>query len=117
MNSDAGDMARVIQPQMRPAFPCIGRLIEAIAVGNVAANAAFTHTDVDDVGVTVGDSHCADRRGVQIGIRDILPVGAGVGGFPDTAGAGTEVRYRGIYWITGHGHDAPAAVWTDTAPF
>jgi hypothetical protein len=54
---------------------------------------------------------------VQVGIGDILPVGAGIGGLPDAAGAGTEVEYRGIDRITGHGDDAPAAIGTDTAPF
>src|SRR5262245_34446124 len=60
MNTYAGDMTCVLQTQVRPGFPCIGRLIDTIAVGDVAPDAAFSHPDVDDVGVGVGDSDSAD---------------------------------------------------------
>ena len=39
VNAHAGDIACLCKPQMHPGLPRIGRLIDAIAVGDVAPNA------------------------------------------------------------------------------
>ena len=59
MDANTRDVARVLQPEVRPGLAAIGGFVYTIAVRHIEANAGFTHTGIDDIGVGVGDSQSA----------------------------------------------------------
>ena len=50
------------EADVRPGLAGVGRLVDAVAGHDVAADARFAHADVDDVGIRFGDGDRADRR-------------------------------------------------------
>ena len=104
------------KPDMAPRTTAISRLVDAIAVGDIDADGGFAHASVDDVGVGFRQRQRADRGGVEVAVRDILPILPGVFGFPDAAGAGAEVEGSEFSGVAGDGDHASAAEGSDAAP-
>ena len=65
MDAQAPDIARVCKPQMRPGLTPVGRLVDAIAVRDIAADGRLAHADIDDIGIGIGHRHSTHRRGLK----------------------------------------------------
>src|SRR5580700_6464461 len=98
MNAYCADVEGVFQTDVLPGFARVGRFINAVAMGGVAADIRLTHADVDDIRVGLRDSDGAHGSGFELAVGDGQPAGAAVGSFPDPAAGGAEVihiRLRG----------------------
>src|SRR5262249_44152532 len=83
----------------------------------IAANAGFTHPDVNDIRVGLADlnrAHSAGAERLSIGYR--LPVGAAVGRLEDAATRAAEVIDHRLRRHAGDGDRTPAAKRADVAP-
>ena len=116
MDANAADVAGVGQADVAPGRAAVGRPVDAVAVRDVHADARLAGAGVDDVGIGVGNRDRAHRGGPEVVVRDVLPVGAAVGGLPDAAGTAAEVERLRLRGIPGHRHHAAAAVRPDAAP-
>ena len=116
MDADPADELAVLQADVLPAAPGIGRLVDAVAVGDVDADRRLAGAGVDHVGIGGRDGDRADRRAAHEAVGDAAPVHAAVVGLPDAAGAGAEVEHHLVDGIAGDGDDAAATRGTDAAP-
>jgi len=76
MDDDLADVARVLQSNVVPSLAAVVRTIDAIAEGDVAANAGFTGADINYIGIGVGDRDAADRGGglfIEEGSQEMPP--------------------------------------------
>src|SRR5204863_9517387 len=90
MHPHAGDVTRVGQADLFPALSGVGRLPQAVAVRDVAADGLFTATDVDDRRVARRYAYRADRA-AEKPVGHVSPRLAGIGGLPDAAATRAEV--------------------------
>src|SRR5581483_8141692 len=116
VHDDAGDVARVVEADVRPGLTGVHGFIHPVAEGDVAANAGFAGADVDDVGIGRRHGNAADGRD-RLLIEERNPGDAGVGGFPDAAGDRAEIIRVGIAGNAGDREDATATEWSDETPF
>ena len=79
-----GDLLSVCEAEMRPGFAGVGRLINAIADGEIGAMQSLAAAYINDVGVGGGHGDGADRLR-RLGIEDRVPGAAVVVRFPDAA--------------------------------
>src|SRR5207302_2653581 len=117
VHADPADVSRVIQAQMRPGLPRVGRAIHAVTVRDVAADAALAHPDVDHVRVRLRDADAADGRAFEKAIGRVLPVLPAVLRLPDAPAGRAEVEGVAVVRITDDGRDAAAAVGSGVTPF
>ena len=115
-DDDLRDDLRVGQPHVRPGLPGVGRLVDAVALHDVAAQADLAHADVDRVGARLGHGHRADRRARELAVGDRAPVGPAVGRLPQAAADRAEVVLVGPPDHAGRGDRAAAALGADAAP-
>ena len=119
MDANAGDVLRVREADIGPGAPAVGGPVHAVRLRGPLESrhrhAGLAHADVYHVGVGVGDRQCADRRGLEVAVRDVLPVGAAVLRLPDPSDAAhVEGRRLGRMAVDG---DAPASLeGPDVAP-
>ena len=104
------------QPDIRPGPALVAALVDAVAVGDVDADRRLAGAGVDHIRIGGRDRDRADGRGGEEAVGDVAPIGAGVDGFPDAAGASAEVERVPVGVAPGYRYDAPAAEWADTAP-
>ena len=117
MDDDVADVARRGEALVLPRPPAIGGFVDAVAVGKVAADRRLAHTGIDHIRVCIRDDQCADGSGLERAVRDILPMRAAIGRFPDTARAATEEERPLLSRMPGDGDDAPAPMGPDAPPF
>src|SRR5438309_469255 len=55
MDDDLADVARVFQSNVVPGLAAVVRTIDAVAEGDVAANAGFAGADINYIGIGVRD--------------------------------------------------------------
>jgi hypothetical protein len=55
---------------VRPRLAGVGRLVDAVARHDVAADARLAHADVDEVRVRLRDGDRADRRALDLTVGD-----------------------------------------------
>ncbi|GBD16895.1 hypothetical protein HRbin26_01805 [bacterium HR26] len=115
MHPYPGDVAGVAQPDVLPGAAAVGRLVDAVAVGDVAADAGLAGADIDDVGVGLADGDSADRGALEVAVGDVLPGHPAVGGLPDPASAGAEVERHRVGRVPGDRDHPAAAVRADQA--
>ena len=100
---------------MLPGAAAVGRLPDAVAVGDVAADAGFAGADVDHAWIRGRDRDGAHRpERLLVGHR--LPGGAAVGGLPHAAGDRAEIVGVGLAGNAGDRQHAPAAEGADEPP-
>ncbi len=116
MNDDGPNVARVFEADVGPGLASVSGFVNAIAEGDVAADAGFAAADVYDVGIGVGNRDGANRRGGGLLIEERVPGDAAVGGFPDAAGDRAEVVGVRLAGDAGDGDGAAAAEGADEAP-
>src|SRR4029453_4766646 len=93
------------------------RAVDTVTVAHVAADACFAGADVEHARVGVRDREGAHGGRLEVAVGNVPPVGAGVGGLPHAAGAGTKVEGALLGWVAGDGHAAATAMRADTSPF
>ena len=55
IDADLGDRLRLLESDVGPALSAVGAPVHAIALHDITAKLRLTHSDVDDVGVRLGD--------------------------------------------------------------
>src|SRR5262249_37937778 len=68
VNADGADMVGILKADVAPGVAGVDGLVDAVAVGGVAADAGFTHTGVNDVGVGIGDGDGTDGAGFELAV-------------------------------------------------
>ena len=106
-----------VEADVRPGLAGVGRLVDAVARHDVAADARLAHADVDDVGVRFGDGDRADRRARDLAVGDRRPVRAAVGRLPEAAAGRRRSTPPSAGPCTPDDRDrAAAAIGADAAP-
>src|ERR1019366_499666 len=108
IDDHAADLAGVFQTKMLPALPGIYRSIHAVPVGDVAANAGFTRSNIDHVVVATGNRKRAHGSN-SLFIGDRLPCAARVDGLPHAARHRAKIKRRWIARHAAHGKRTSAA--------
>ncbi len=108
IDNHLADGAGIVQAYILPGLAAIDSFVDAIALGRVAANAAFTGADVNHVRVRGSDRNTADRRR-RLFIEDRIPGHGSVGGLPHTATGRAEVINVGIAGNADRGKRSSAA--------
>ena len=116
VDGDPADLSRVGEADVLPRAAGIDRLVDAVAVREVAAEAGLAHADVDHARVRRRDRDGADRAGLHVAVGDRAPGDAAIVGLPDAAAGGAHVVDVRLTGNAGHRGDAAAAVRTDAAP-
>ena len=116
VDPDLADVARLLQPDVRPGSPLVRALVDPVAVRDVDPDRGFARAGINDIGIGRCDRDRPDRRCREIAIRDILPVGAGIDRFPDPARAPPEVEGVAIGIAAGDRHHATAPMRPHTPP-
>src|SRR5262245_24790895 len=101
---------------MAPGLAGIDRLVNAISSHDVAADARFTHADVDDFRVRFTDGHGADGGAADLAIGDWGPGVATVHRLPEPSASSPEVRLFRATPDARHRDRAAATVRSDGPP-
>ena len=115
IDDDLRDLLAVAQAEVRPGPAGVGRLVDAVADGEVGPLQAFAAGDVDDVGIRGRDGDGPDRAR-RLVVEDGMPGAAVVGRLPDAAVADADVEDVGLGGHAGDGPRAAGAVRADRAP-
>ena len=102
---------------MGPRLAGVGRLVDAVARHDVAADARLARADEDDVGLRFRDGDGADRRAPDLAVGDGRPFRAAVDRLPQSAAGRAEVAFSRPPLHAGDGDRSAAAVRADAAPF
>ena len=90
MNDDVADVTSVFEADVGPGLSGVGGFVDAIAEGDVAADAGFAGAGVNHVGIRVGNGDGADG-GDALLVEEWIPGDAAVGCFPDAAAHRAEI--------------------------
>src|SRR5258708_2977664 len=115
IDDDGRDLLRVAQAEMLPGASRVGRLIDAVAYGEIGAAQAFTAADIDRVGIRRRDGQSSNRT-CRLIIEDGIPYAAEVRRFPDSAVVRRHVKDVWLARNTGNRHGAAAAKRADHPP-
>src|SRR5581483_5446034 len=107
VDHDAADPARLVEPHARPRLAGVGRFVDAVADGDVAANPRFAGAGPDDIRIRRRDSERSNRLG-GLAVEDRAPVRAAVGGLVDAARRAAGVIHQRIAGNAGHRRNAVA---------
>ena len=116
MDADAGDRLRLAEADVRPRLAGVGRLIQAVAGQDVAADARLAHPEEDDVGVRFGHGDRADRRALDLTVGDGCPRLAAVDRLPQPAADRARVRDLRLPLDPTHRQRASGARRSEAAP-
>ena len=100
---------------LRQVRPAVGRLVHAVALGDVRAHVGLAGADVDHARIRRREREGADRAD-RLPVEDRLPGAAGVGRLPDAAVHAAEVEVQRLGRHAGDGEHAAAAERPDEAP-
>ncbi len=95
INDDRADVPRIRQPDIRPRLSRIERLIYAVAIGNIAADASFAGARINYIRVGFGNGDAANRGDGFI-IENRKPGESAVRGLPNAASYGSKIKNAGI---------------------
>src|SRR5260370_14020001 len=115
MDNDGANVASVFQSNVVPGLAAIVRTVDTIAEGNIAANAGFARTDINYIGIGIGDGNSADGRGGML-LEERIQGVARIGGFPDAAGDSAKIESVGLARDSRYSNDASSTEWADEAP-
>src|SRR5207247_6709240 len=117
MDANLRDRVGVGEAGMGPRLAGVGRLVDAVARHDVAADARLARADEDDVGLRFRDGDGADRRAPDLAVGDGRPFRAAVDRLPQSAAGRAEVAFSRPPLHAGDGDRPAAAVRADAAPF
>ena len=115
MNDELADVPSVLQSDIGPGFPGVIRTIDAVAKGDISADASFAGSRVNDVGIGIRDCDAADGGGGLL-LEERIPGDASVRGFPNSACDGAKVIGIGLARDSGDGQNASSAKGTNQTP-
>ena len=115
MDDDAADLLRVVEADVRPRLPAVGRLVHAVALGDVGAHVGLAAADVDHVRIRRRHGQRADRAD-RLPVEDRQPRAASVDRLPHPAVHAAEVEMLRFARHAAHGEHAAAAERSDQAP-
>src|SRR5205814_10695541 len=110
------DVLRILQPDLRPPFAAIARLVDAVTGRDAAAELALPRADVDDVRIRRRDGDRADRGARDLVVRDVLPCHAAVARLPEAAASRPEVILERTLNASRDRDRSPPAQRSETAP-
>ena len=115
MDADRADLAGVVETGELPGLAAVGRLVDAAAGGDVAADAVGSGSDIDDAGVRVRhrDRSGGSDRDLAVGDRD--PARAAVGRAEHAAAGDTHIKGARLRRHAGDRRHASAAGGPDQA--
>src|SRR6185437_4474503 len=96
VDSDVRNGIRALEPDVRPGLAGVGRLVDAVARLDVAANLGLAHADVNDVRIALRHGDRADRRAPDLPVGDVGPALTAVGRLPQAATRGAEIADLGL---------------------
>ena len=117
VDADSGDGLRLPEADVPPRLSAVRRSVDAVALGDGAAELRLAAADVDDVRIGLRHSHGADGRRGDLPIGDGEPAVPGVGGFPEASTCSTKIIF---IWPTGTSHrrkGATPTIRTNISPF
>src|ERR1039458_9402980 len=94
IDPDPRNVLRIFQSDMLPCLAAIGRLVNSIAIRDIAAQAGLARTDIDHVWIRFRHGNRADRRDHAL-VGNRLPAYAAIGGAPHASGNAAEVVGEG----------------------
>ena len=107
IDRDAADASRRIEPGVRPGLARIGRLVDAVADRDVAADERLARAGPHDVGIRRRDGDRSDRRH-RLAVENRIPVRAVVDRLEDAARRRADVIDVRVGGNAGDGDDAIA---------
>ena len=105
----------VEQPEVRPGLAGVGRLVDAVAGGEVGTNDPGARAHVDHAGVGRGNSDCANGARALL-VEQRQPVGTVVRGAPDAAVVESDVGHVGLRRHAGDRAAATGAAGANLPP-
>src|SRR5437763_12249824 len=93
VDTDPGDGLGLLQTHFVPGLTRVGRLVDTVALHDIAAQLCFASADVDDVGVRLRDRNRSNRRTGELAIGYRVPACAAVGCLPQPTADGAEVVF------------------------
>ena len=115
VDDDLRDLLAVAQAEMGPGAAGVGRLVDAIADGEVGPLQALARSDIDDVGIRRRDGDRPDGAG-RLVVKDGAPDPAVVGRLPHAAVADADVEDVGLRRNARDGPGAAGPVGADRPP-
>src|SRR5260221_10402539 len=115
IDDDGCNLLRVAQSEVLPGAARVGRLVHAVAYGEIGTAKAFTAADVYRVGIRRRDGQSSYRT-CRLIIEDGIPYAAEVRRFPDSAVVRRHVKDVWLARNTGNRHGAAAAKRADHPP-
>src|SRR5262245_19322500 len=80
------------------------------------AHRVFTHADINDIRITLGDGDRAHGAGLEVTIGDVAPANAHVVGLPETAAGRSHVIGLRIANHAGAGHRSSTTKRSNRSP-
>ena len=115
IDDDGCDLLRVAQSEMLPGAARVGRLVDAVAYGEIGPAQAFTAADIDRIGIRWSNGQRSDRT-CWLVIENWIPGAAEVRRLPNPAIVRRHVEDVRLARNTGNRHGTAAAKWADHAP-
>ena len=115
MNAHRADVIGILQPHVLPGFAGIRGLVDAVAIGSIAADVGLAHADIDRVGVRFRNADRAHRSGFELAIGNRNPVGPSIVGSPYTAACPAEIVHARLRGHARDSHGAAASKRADIA--
>ena len=116
MDADLRDGINRLEAHVRPRLARISALVDAIARHDVAANRRLAHTDVHDIGIALAHRHRAHRGAGDLAVGHRPPVLAAIGGLPQPAAGGAEIRLVLAPYDPAGGNRPAATIRADIPP-
>src|SRR5258706_16007168 len=106
VHDQAADRVRVAKSSELPGLAGVNGLIHAVSADDVAADASFPCTHINDVRIRFGNGERADRRrGVLLLVKNRLPIEAAVRGLPNATRNAAEIIGVVLADAAGYGED------------
>src|SRR5205823_5556406 len=115
MHDHAADLLRIVEADVRPRLPAVGRLVHAVALGDVGAHVGLAAADVNHLRIRRRHGQRADRAD-RLPVEDRLPRAAGVDRLPHPAVHAAEVEMLRLARHARDREDAAGAKRPDEAP-
>ena len=115
IDNHRADVLRILEARVLPRLASVHRLVNPVAVSDVAANAGFTRARIDHVVVGRGHGNRANR-GDRLLIENRLPAHARVRALPHSAGSAAEIKDIGLARHARHRQHASSAERSNLPP-
>ena len=116
MDADAGDRLGIREAHLAPGLPAVAASIDAVALGDAAAQLRFAAADEDDVRVGLRHRDRADRGTRDLAVGHRKPGSSRIEGLPQPAAGRAEVVLVAASGAAGTAEGPSAAQGADVPP-